>query len=170
MNRILVLSVVMALLLGLVGIAAAQEPETARPPFGYRHGGGQMMAILEAATGMDHITLMQTLREQDSSLAALIEAQGGDVEAVQGELYSLMSAHLNARFSADSELLAERLAALDSHLDSLLNTPPSEWAGAGFGMGFGGHGGPGGHMGQGYRHGGRGFRNGQPAQGTELSS
>lgn len=93
MKKIVLVLVVVVLALASVGIVGAQGPDGGR---GGRGGGrldGAMMDIIVAATGLEADELRDAMRD-GQSLAELIEANGGDVAAVQAEIVAAMTADL----------------------------------------------------------------------------
>jgi len=133
--------VVLALMLA-VGLVAAQDEATAEPeattepdvtsetmtpPLGWRHHHFPIAEILEA-TGLT-LDELRTALAEGSTIAELIEANGGDVDA------------LVAAWVAERE---EALAEYEANLTAWLNGEIAALPGYGFGMGrdfFGGRGG-----------------------------
>ena len=131
MKKSLVIAVIVLTVSALgAGVVGAQGPDNA-PRLGNRgpRDGGAMDVISEA-TGLTVLEIREALQEEGATLASVIEANGGDVEAVRAQLIENATTRLE-----------EQAASVEERIDNLLN---SEFAGrggrgpGGFGFGFGG--------------------------------
>lgn len=117
-----------ALLAIPAGVSLAQDgpppPDGRQGRFAQRDGMlPQLLGALTEAAGLDAREILPELRE-GATLAELIEANGGDVAAVQAEATALISERVNEAV-ADGRVPQERadafLGQLDERLNNLLN-------------------------------------------------
>ncbi len=111
---------ILALMASVIGAASAQE--------GRRGGlrghqrldfGGDIMALLSEATGLERQDILTQLRE-GATLAEIITANGGDVAAVQEEVIALATERINAAV-ADGRLSQARADSLLENLETRVN-------------------------------------------------
>lgn len=137
---IVVLAAVTAL--SAVGIVAAQDPGDGNRPERRGPRGGAFHDIViqtvAEALGLDPSEIVQD-RDANQTLRELIEANGGDADAISAAVVTAVTEHVNQQV-ADGELMAERgeeiLADVESRVaDALDKTPPTvERDGRGFGQ------------------------------------
>ena len=116
---IVILVVVIASLLG-ASIAAAQEPQQEDGRQGRRGARGLMFQIIAEATGLDREGLREAMQEEGATLASVIEANGGDVDAVIDQIV----AAIVERTDGDP-------AEIEAKVTEKLNTPRGERDGEG---------------------------------------
>ena len=111
MKHVLVVSIVVLMMAALgAGVAGAQEP--ADQQFGNRgpRDGGVINAVSETI-GLTPQEIFEALQEEGATLASVIEANGGDVDAILAQLIA----------NAPEDLSEEQVAALEEHLNGVLN-------------------------------------------------
>ena len=129
MKRIMIILVVLIAAALSVGVVGAQEPET--PPVeeeNVRPPRVNKLELIAEITGIDIETLRGGLQEEGATLASVIEANGGDAEAVQAALVD----EIVERTGRDAE---EVTAQVEEHLNS---TRPQRGEGPGEGRRGGG--------------------------------
>ena len=114
MKRITIFVVLIIAMLS-VSIAAAQEPENPEGRQGHPKGRRIVMEIILEATGLEREELREAMQDEDATLASVIEANGGDVDAVTAQI-----------IAAISENSDKDAAEIEAKVDELLNTPKSE--------------------------------------------
>lgn len=143
MNRtktlvILVLAAVMAL--SAVGIAAAQDPGDGdrAERRGGRRGGQLHDVVIQTIADSLGVDPSELVLDADQTLRELIEANGGDADAISAEIVAAATANINQSV-VDGELTQERadeiLSDLDTRVSEALDKTPSnvERDGRGFG-------------------------------------
>jgi uncharacterized protein (DUF433 family) len=125
MKKTLVISIVVLMMAALgASVVAAQEPGNGGR-FGNRgpHEGG-VMEVVSEAIGLTPQEIVEALQADGATLASVIEANGGDVDAIRATLIE----NATVRFE-------EQAANLETRIDDLLN---GEFAGGRGPGGFGG--------------------------------
>jgi diphthamide synthase (EF-2-diphthine--ammonia ligase) len=112
--KTVITSLVLAALLALgVTAVGAQDTAPAVQPSVLR----QMVEIIATETGLESAEIVAQVRE-GSTIADIITANGGDVEAVKAELVSVMTERINTAVAGGS-MTQERADALLGNLDDL---------------------------------------------------
>jgi len=108
-----------------IGVVSAQDEPTAPLP---RHLPQELMDIATEATGLEASAIRERIHS-GTSLAELIEANGGDVDAVAAEAVSVITERINQRL-ADDTISQERadmmLERVDEAVERGLNFVPRE--------------------------------------------
>lgn len=126
-KKISIVSLVFVVVLALVGVVSAQEDTTTTPQRGRFGGRGigfhpNSEVILEA-TGLTQEELFEAL-QSGSTLADLITANDGDVDAVIAELVQTATDHINQHIE-DGKLTQEQadtmLAELETRITERIN-------------------------------------------------
>jgi hypothetical protein len=117
---------------GVVSMAAAQSPdeEDSPEPHGRRGGHHIVFETIAEALGLEPEELHELLEaDEDITLADIIIAQGGDVDAIQAQIVA-----------AIDEVSDKDLAEIEEHVAEVLNDPLPHRGERGFGgrRGFGG--------------------------------
>ena len=111
-----------------VGAVSAQDGAGGPPPLPPHRLQPELMEIAVEATGLEPQEIREQLRG-GTSLAQLIEANGGDVDAVAAEAVSVITGHINQRL-ADGGISQERADILLEHVNEAvergLNFVPGE--------------------------------------------
>lgn len=117
-----VVGVIVAGMLALgVSVASAQGSRGGQPRPG--DGMGGVLALAQEQTGLDAREIMQQLRD-GSTLAQLIEANGGDVDAVIAAAMDAAAVRINQAVEAGritSEVAEARLAQLEQQVTDAVN-------------------------------------------------
>jgi hypothetical protein len=147
--NMLAIALVMVIALVSVGAAAAQQGPGGGGPGGDgrggRHGFGMLreaLAIISEETGLTELEIVQQVRD-GATLAEIITANGGDVQAVTDAIIAVVTEQVNeavANGRITQERADEILANLPTMVESALNGE--------FAADFGGRGGPRGDRGE----------------------
>lgn len=123
-KKLILLAVAAITVFSMVGMVSAQRQQPGRPGAGTRQEPmlRQVMQIIAGDLGITPADILTQL--QDQTLAEVIEANGGSVEAISAEITEAMTARVNTALEQGvitQERADEILAALPASIESALN-------------------------------------------------
>lgn len=139
MQRLLIIFSVFAVMLVVgAGVIYAQGPDEATGPCrGRGPGGGHLIDTIAEALELEPADIIEQVQD-GATLAEIIEANGGDVEAIKADLVAAATERINQAIE-DGWLTQEeadaKLADLETHIDDMLNGEFEPRSGRGPGRG-----------------------------------
>lgn len=125
MKRVLIIFSLLAIMAVSVGVIAAQGPEGKEGRRGRHHRDGHLIDTIAEALEMEPEAVIEALRaEEGTTLADVIEANGGDIDAIVATFVEDATERINEAVEdgrLNQEEADERLAELEERITDRLN-------------------------------------------------